>query len=84
MLVIECPDCGPRNSSEFGYQGKIRSRPKGSPTEVAWRQYLYEEDNFSGFSKERWFHADGCRRFIDVVRHTVTNEIQSVDAVGRP
>ena len=82
MLVIECPHCGPRNSSEFSYSGLVQPRPQADPTPAQWRKYLYEQDNFSGFSMERWFHVDGCRKFLDMERHTVTNEIASIKAVG--
>ena len=57
MLLIECPHCGPRNSSEFSYSGTIKPRPTigGSEPEAQaeWRRYLYEEDNFAGFATER-------------------------------
>ena len=82
MLVIDCPFCGPRNSSEFGFSGKVKPRPGGRPTKSEWRRYLYEQDNVAGVSVERWFHVAGCRRFLDVERHSVTNEISSVTAVG--
>ncbi|HDH02655.1 MAG TPA: sarcosine oxidase subunit delta [Actinobacteria bacterium] len=86
MLLIECPHCGPRNGTEFTYSGKIQPRPvmKGSDFEARaeWRRYLYEEDNFAGFAKERWFHGNGCRKFLDIERHSVTNEISSVSPAG--
>lgn len=82
MLVIECPVCGPRNSSEFSYSGLIKPRPTGTADPAEWRRYLYEQNNFADFAKERWFHVNGCRRFIDVVRSTVTNEIESLEIVG--
>ena len=82
MLVIECPVCGPRNSSEFSFSGPVKSRPTGTPTPTEWRRYLYEQANVAGFAKERWFHVSGCRRFLDVERSTITNEITSVTRVG--
>ncbi len=82
MLVIECPACGPRNSSEFSYSGKVKPRPTGTPSQAQWRKYLYEKDNYARVNVERWFHVTGCRRFLDVERHSVTNEITSVVIVG--
>ncbi len=82
MLVMVCPHCGPRNSSEFSYSGMIKPRPGDMPDPVAWRRYLYEQDNVAGWARERWFHVDGCRRFLDVERHTVTNEITSIAEAG--
>ena len=81
MLVIVCPVCGPRNSSEFTYLGEGRARPD-DPDVTEWRAYLYEHDNTSGWQTERWFHVSGCRRFLDVERHNVTNEIRSTEIVG--
>lgn len=82
MLVILCPHCGPRNSDEFSFQGEIRSRPSPDTDASTWRRYLYMKDNVSGWQTERWFHVSGCRRFLDIERHTVTNEIGVVTAVG--
>ena len=83
MLVIICPHCGPRNSDEFTYQGEIIPRPVGDIDPTTWRQYLYMRANISGWQQERWFHVSGCRRFLSVQRHTVSNEIRSVEEIGR-
>lgn len=83
MLVILCPHCGPRNSDEFTYQGEPRSRPDVDSTEPAeWRRYLYMRSNQAGWVSERWFHVSGCRRYLMVERHNVTNEIRDVATVG--
>lgn len=81
MLVIICPFCGPRNSDEFTYQGEVTPRPAGTdPGE--WRRYLYMKSNASGWVSERWFHISGCRRYLMVERHTVSNEIRDIIPVG--
>lgn len=82
MLVIVCPHCGPRNSNEFSFQGEIVPRPSPDSSPEAWRDYLYMKDNVAGWQTERWFHVSGCRRFLNVERHTVTNEIGAVTPVG--
>lgn len=83
MLVILCPHCGPRNSDEFTYQGEQTTRPEVAPADPAeWRRYLYMKTNRSGWVTERWFHVSGCRRYLMLERHTVSNEIRSVTAVG--
>ena len=83
MLVIVCPHCGPRNSNEFSFLGERSSRPPAAATTPAeWRRYLYLKDNPAGWESERWLHGAGCRRFLDVERDTVTNEIRSVRDVG--
>jgi heterotetrameric sarcosine oxidase delta subunit len=32
--------------------------------------------NTTGWQDERWFHRDGCRRWLTVTRNTSTNEIR--------
>ena len=84
MLVIICPNCGPRNSDEFTYQGERKPRPDVSAADAGeWRRYLYMKSNQSGWVTERWFHGSGCRRFLLVERHMETNEIRSVSQVGQ-
>ena len=85
MLLIACPHCGPRNSDEYTFNGEIGTRPPPSATPGEWRRYLYDKDNVAGWQTEQWFHVSGCRRFLNVERDTVTNEIRSViDAGERP
>ncbi len=84
MLVISCPNCGPRNSDEFTYQGERRPRPDPTETDAGeWRRYLYMKTNQAGWVTERWFHGSGCRRFLMLERHMVSNEIRSVFQVDR-
>lgn len=78
MLLIVCPFCGPRNSDEYSYLGEEQDRP-GHHAPGPWRAYLYENANVADWQTERWFHVNGCRRYIDVERHTVTNEIRSTE-----
>ena len=82
MLVIVCPNCGPRNNDEFTFQGEIIPRPSPDTDQSTWRRYLYMKDNVSGWQTERWFHVSGCRRFLDIERHTITNEIGVVIEAG--
>lgn len=83
MLVILCPNCGPRNSDEFAFQGEVRPRPDVNETDpVGWRRYLYMRSNASDWVSERWFHVSGCRRYLMLERHTATNEIRDVESVG--
>ena len=83
MLLIICPNCGPRNSDEFTFQGELRPRPDIATTDSAeWRRFLYMRSNEAGWVVERWFHVSGCRRFLMLERHTVSNEIRDVELVG--
>jgi sarcosine oxidase subunit delta len=82
MLVIVCPYCGPRNDAEFTYQGERVSRPSVDTDPATWRRYLHTKRNAAGWQTESWFHVSGCRRFLEVERNTVTNEIRRVDELG--
>jgi heterotetrameric sarcosine oxidase delta subunit len=83
MILVPCPHCGPRNASEFRYLGEERTRPDPAVTTPAqWRLYLYRRTNPAGWTTETWHHATGCRAFLNVERHTVTNEIRSCTVAG--
>ncbi len=85
MVVIPCPHCGSRNVSEFAYQGEAKARPDvGSVTPAEWRHYLYSHHNRAGWTTEGWYHRAGCRRFIKVERHTVTNEVRAAGGPRSP
>ncbi len=79
MIRIPCPHCGLRNSSDFRYGGEPRKRPpSGDVTPTEFRAYLYERTNKLGWVVENWYHSAGCRRYIQVERHTFTNECRPV------
>lgn len=83
MLLVPCPHCGPRNASEFHYYGELEVRPDpGGAGPEEWRAYLYLRRNPAGWTAERWFHGSGCRKFLVVERHTVTNEVRSARPEG--
>ena len=84
MVVIPCPHCGPRNVSEFVYKGESKDRPNGlTATPVAWREYLYLHENLAGWTSESWFHRAGCRSFVTIERHTVSNAVRTA-TTSRP
>ncbi|MCY4229976.1 MAG: sarcosine oxidase subunit delta [Alphaproteobacteria bacterium] len=37
-----------------------------------------------GVHAERWIHAQGCRRWFNVLRHTVSHEVVAVYPMGTP
>ncbi|MCP4246967.1 MAG: sarcosine oxidase subunit delta [bacterium] len=82
MLLIFCPHCGPRNADEFSFRGELVPRPGPDPSSESWRAYLYTKENLAGWEREQWFHVSGCRRFLDVERNTITNEIRLVRDVA--
>jgi sarcosine oxidase, subunit delta len=85
MIRIPCPYCGLRNSSEFTYVGEAGARPAAAAVAIdTWRDYLYTRSNVAGWVDETWYHASGCRRFLRVRRHTVTNEISAAGPMTEP
>ncbi|MCC7274160.1 MAG: sarcosine oxidase subunit delta [Alphaproteobacteria bacterium] len=87
MLLISCPWCGPRDETEFHCGGEAHiARPLDPPAlpDAAWAGYVFMRDNPKGWMRERWMHAQGCRRWFNLVRHTVTHEIAGAYLVGAP
>jgi len=85
MFLIECPHCGPRDESEFTCGGEahiVRPPDPFALDDAAWAEYLFMRRNPKGVHHERWVHAQGCRRWFNVSRHTVTHEILAVYAMG--
>ena len=85
MLHIECPWCGKRDESEFSYAGEAHiTRPlePDALSDAEWADYLFMRTNTKGPFREMWQHAAGCRRFFNVERNTVTNEILAVYRIG--
>ena len=81
MLFIECPWCGYRDDAEFHYGGEGHiSRPDASKdlTDEKFAEYLFLKTNTKGLLLERWCHRSGCRRWFNVLRNTITNEILEV------
>ena len=88
MMLIECPNCGPRDEIEFHYGGQAHiPYPKdggASMSDAEWAQYLFFRDNPKGIFAERWVHSAGCRRWFNAVRDTVTYEFLAVYRAGEP
>jgi sarcosine oxidase, subunit delta len=85
MLLIDCPNCGPRAEIEFRCGGESHIERPGPHREVpdeAWADYLFYRQNPKGEHRERWFHAAGCRRWFNIVRDTVTHRIRAVYPMG--
>lgn len=77
MILIECPNCGPRNAQEFRYGGEYNPRPP-EPLAVEsdeWADYVYMRANAQGEQREWWYHRAGCQLWFLADRHTKTNEI---------
>jgi len=79
MIIINCPFCGPRDHSEFGYGGdaSIEYPALDAPMEE-WHDAIYLRENIRGMQSETWHHVNGCRMWLVVERDTMTHEIRSV------
>lgn len=76
MLVLHCPNCGPRPRDEFAFGGELPGVPEWV-TDPAERNldYVWFLDNVAGPSTERWFHTGGCRRWHTARRDTATDRL---------
>ncbi|MFE5581252.1 sarcosine oxidase subunit delta [Kitasatospora sp. NPDC056531] len=87
MLLIACPWCGERDETEFHYGGQAHVACPADPealSDTEWAEYVFVRDNPKGPFAERWSHAAGCRRWFNVIRHTVTHDILAVYPAGQP
>jgi heterotetrameric sarcosine oxidase delta subunit len=75
MILLECPNCGARNASEFRYGGEVSRRPGPDPTPAEWAEYVYLRDNPLGVLREWWYHRAGCGLWFIAERHTKTHEV---------
>lgn len=84
-MIIPCPYCGPRDLSEFTYQGDAtRTRPDPTSTDgKAWHAWVYQRPNPAGWHREYWQHSGGCRAHLVVHRNTLTHEIGEVHLARR-
>ena len=77
MIVVTCPNCGPRNSSDLRNAGEVVPRPDPQTASLhEWRSYLYLRENPAGWVTETWYCRSGCRRYFTIERNTATNEIR--------
>ena len=87
MLLISCPNCGPRDETEFHYGGQAHVAYPESPNDLTdreWAEYLFYRENTKGTFAERWVHSTGCRQWFNMLRDTVSYEIHSIYAMGQP
>ena len=83
MLLVPCPNCGPRNASDLNYGGESKKRPDpNAATTDEWRGYLYLQNNPAGWLKENWYCRSGCRRYFSTERNTATNEFRDAPIPG--
>ena len=72
-LLVPCPNCGPRDFTEFSYGGETNARPKPDAPVADLARYLYMRRNVNGAQQEWWYHRSGCRSWFLARRDTGTN-----------
>ena len=85
MLKIDCPNCGPRDETEFHYGGQAHIAYPENPSELSdreWAEFLFYRENTKGIFAERWSHSAGCRKWFNALRDTVTYEFKAIYPMG--
>jgi sarcosine oxidase subunit delta len=82
MMQISCPHCGPRAQIEFTYGRTVDSVVPIDAAPASAMKTLFTRNNPRGFDEEIWRHTYGCRAWLVITRHRVTNEISAVHAAG--
>jgi heterotetrameric sarcosine oxidase delta subunit len=78
-MRINCCHCGERDSGEFVCHGAVHGRRPGAQDGApAFHRYVYLRDNVRGRHDEYWYHAYGCRAWLEVTRDTRTHEVIAV------
>ena len=87
MLIIDCPNCGPRHENEVGYGGQAHVAYPDDPAALSdeqWAHYVFFRDNTKGRFAERWNHSLGCRRWFHALRDTTTYRFERVYRLDDP
>ena len=88
MLLIHCPYCDKtRPEPEFAYAGEAHVDRPADPSALsddAWRDFLFIRRNVRGPHFERWRHVNGCGRFFNAVRDTVSDKFLTTYKAGGP
>jgi heterotetrameric sarcosine oxidase delta subunit len=77
MLLIQCPWCGERDLTEFSHGGEAHITRPSEPDKISdeeWGDYIFFRKNPKGIQYERWIHSQGCRRWFNAARDTVSDE----------
>ena len=80
--VLTCPNCGPREVTDFSFGGEVNPRPKTTPSPRELGAYNYFRDNVAGVQREWWFHRSGCGEWFLAERDTRTNEVLLTELAG--
>ena len=81
-FVLTCPNCGPREVTDFGFGGELNPRPKTTPSLRELGEYNYFRTNVAGLQREWWNHRSGCGAWFIAERDTRTNEVMWTELPG--
>jgi methylglutamate dehydrogenase subunit B len=87
-MRIICPYCGERDVEEFSIQGEVAG-PRPVPSDFgpedldAFHTYTHLRVNEFGPTREYWYHAAGCRRWLTVSRDTRDHSILGTELAKR-
>ena len=88
MLLIRCPYCEQDLPElEFAYAGEAHIARPQDPSSVSdeeWRDFLFIRSNPRGVHVERWRHVNGCARFFNAARETVSDRFLATYKAGEP
>jgi heterotetrameric sarcosine oxidase delta subunit len=74
-FLLTCPNCGPREVTDFAFGGEVSARPAERPSFRELNAYNYFRRNVAGVQREWWYHRSGCRAWFQAERDTRTNEV---------
>lgn len=76
MLLIPCPNCGPRAEEEFAYGGPARVLPRldGKADAAAWHQAVHSGGTSATIQSEFWYHHAGCESWVTLQRNLRSHE----------
>ena len=88
MLLIHCPYCDDALPElEFAYAGEAHIARPSDPSKLSdeeWRDFLFIRSNPRGLHAERWRHINGCGRFFNALRDTVSDRFLTTYPAGQP
>jgi heterotetrameric sarcosine oxidase delta subunit len=74
-FVLDCPNCGTREVTDFAFGGEVSTRPRSRPALRDLGTYLYFRRNVAGVQREWWHHRSGCGAWFHAERDTTTNVV---------
>ena len=82
--VLTCPNCGPREVTDFSFGGEVNPRPTARPVGARARDLQLLPRNVAGVQREWWFHRSGCAAWFLAERDTRTNEVLFTELPADP